>query len=94
MEKHSRSLTKTISWRIVASSITILLVFLFTGNLIISAGIGSLEVLLKTVAYYLHERLWNASNFGREKPTGNLSTHKDSPENSSIRSHEDDQVRK
>ena len=72
MEKHARTLGKTISWRIVASSITIILVFIVSRNLIISAGIGSLEVLLKTLAYYLHERLWNATNFGREKPTDTL----------------------
>jgi len=47
MEKRVRSLAKAISWRIVATSTAILLVFLFTGNLIISVGVGSLELLLK-----------------------------------------------
>lgn len=65
MEKRVRSLLKTISWRIVATSTTILLVFLFTGSLVISVGVGSLEVLLKIVIYYLHERIWNMSNFGK-----------------------------
>jgi uncharacterized membrane protein len=66
MEKHVRSVAKTLSWRIVATSTTILLVFLFTGNLVISASIGSLELLSKTIIYYVHERIWNMSNFGRE----------------------------
>ena len=65
MEKRVRSLLKAISWRIVATSTTILLVFLFTGNLVISVGVGSLELLFKTVIYYLHERIWNMSNFGK-----------------------------
>jgi len=69
MEKHVRSLAKAISWRIVATSTTILLVFLFTRNLIISAGVGSLELLAKTAIYYIHERIWNTSNFGREVNT-------------------------
>ncbi|MBE0519963.1 DUF2061 domain-containing protein [Candidatus Bathyarchaeota archaeon] len=68
MEKRVRSLAKTISWRIVATSTTILLVFLFTGNLVISASVGSLELLAKTVIYYVHERIWDMSNFGREVP--------------------------
>ena len=65
MEKRVRSLAKTMSWRIVATSTTILLVFLFTGDLVMSAGVGSLELLLKIFIYYLHERIWNMSNFGK-----------------------------
>jgi len=65
MEKRVRSLLKAISWRIVATSTTILLVFLLTGNLVISVGVGSLELLFKTVIYYIHERIWNMSNFGK-----------------------------
>jgi len=66
MENRVRSIVKAISWRIVATFTTILLVFLFTGNLIISVGVGSMELLLKIVIYYIHERIWNMSNFGRE----------------------------
>jgi len=66
MEKHVRSLAKTISWRILATSTTILLVFLFTGNFVISASVGALELLSKTIIYYIHERIWNMSNFGRD----------------------------
>ena len=66
MEKNVRSLAKTISWRILASSITMLIVFLFTGNVVVSAGVGSLELPMKTIVYYIHERIWNISNFGRK----------------------------
>jgi uncharacterized membrane protein len=66
MEKRVRSVAKTISWRIVATSTTILLVFLFTRDFVISLGVGSLEVLAKIVIYYVHERIWNMLDFGRE----------------------------
>ncbi len=66
MEKRVRSVAKTISWRIVATSTTILLVFLFTRDFVISASVGSLEVLAKIVIYYVHERIWNMLDFGRE----------------------------
>jgi len=66
MDKRVRSLSKAISWRIVATSTTILLVFIFTGSLLLSAGVGSLELIIKLVVYYLHERIWNMSDFGRK----------------------------
>jgi len=65
MEKRMRSILKAISWRIVATITTILLAFLFTGNWTISASIGVVEVFVKIAVYYLHERLWNLSDFGR-----------------------------
>ena len=65
MQKRVRSILKAISWRILATVTTILLAFLFTGNWTISASIGVVEVFVKIAVYYLHERLWNLSNFGR-----------------------------
>jgi len=67
METHVRSVMKAISWRIVATLTTILLVWIFTGNIVISGSVGFLELILKTLIYYLHERLWNLLNFGRVK---------------------------
>jgi adenylylsulfate kinase len=67
MEKRSRSLVKAISWRIVATVTTTTMVYLFTKNLTLSASIGALEQ-VKIIVYYLHERLWNMLNFGREIP--------------------------
>ena len=68
MEKNVRSIAKSTSWRIVATLTTTLLVFLFTGDLTVSIGVGSIELLVKMALYYLHERMWNISNFGREVP--------------------------
>jgi adenylylsulfate kinase len=65
METHTRSIAKAISWRIVATLTTTLLVFLFTRNLVVSGGVGLTEFLSKILIYYVHERIWNASNFGR-----------------------------
>ncbi len=65
METHVRSVVKAVSWRIVATLTTILLVFVFTGNLAISGGVGLTELFSKIGIYYLHERLWNAVGFGR-----------------------------
>jgi len=68
MEKRVRTLMKTLSWRIVATSTTVILVFLLTKNLTTSASIGLLEIIVKTAIYFAHERIWNKLNFGRENP--------------------------
>ena len=65
METHMRSVVKAVSWRIIATLTTILLVFIFTGNLVISGAVGLTELFSKLGIYYLHERLWNAIGFGR-----------------------------
>ncbi len=67
METKVRSVVKTISWRIVATLTTILLVFIFTGNIAISTSVGALEVFSKILIYYIHERVWNLTDFGRER---------------------------
>lgn len=62
-ESHIRSLLKGISWRVIATSDTILVVLLITcltGNCSIENAIkiGFIEFAIKFLAYYLHERSW------------------------------------
>jgi uncharacterized membrane protein len=67
LEKPVRSLAKAISWRIVATLTTILLVVIFSkGDWTLGGVVGISELILKTVIYYFHERVWNLLNFGRE----------------------------
>ena len=65
IENKSRSIGKSISWRILASCDTILISYLITGSIAIAASIGSIEVLTKMFLYYFHERLWDRISFGR-----------------------------
>jgi uncharacterized membrane protein len=67
MEKPLRSLIKAVSWRIVATLTTIFLVFVFSKDLPLATIVGITELILKTFIYYVHERLWNLSNFGRQR---------------------------
>jgi adenylylsulfate kinase len=67
MEKPLRSLIKAVSWRIVATLTTIFLVFMFSKDLTLGTIVGITELILKTFIYYVHERLWNLSNFGRQR---------------------------
>ena len=57
-EGRKRTIAKTISWRIVATVTTVSLVYIGTGEITLSLGIGVAELFLKMALYYGHERLW------------------------------------
>jgi len=64
-DKHVRSISKGISWRVIATITTMSLVFVFTGDVSLSLGIGVFDVILKLIFYYIHERAWNMVTWGR-----------------------------
>jgi len=64
-EKRRRSIIKTLSWRVVATLTTTVIVLIFTGELLLAISIGSLEAVSKLVLYYLHERAWARINWGK-----------------------------
>mgnify|MGYP001312868744 FL=1 len=59
-----RSFTKALSWRFFASLDTFLISYIITGKLSWAGSITLLEIITKTVLYYLHERGWNKINWG------------------------------
>jgi uncharacterized membrane protein len=69
MDSHNRSIAKAISYRLVGSMATALIFFLLSGgDARLSLGAGALDSILKVGLYFLHERLWNFIDFGRQKP--------------------------
>lgn len=46
-----------------------LLVYIFTGTIKIALAIGGLEVVLKVLIYFLHERTWDKIRFGKKEIT-------------------------
>jgi uncharacterized membrane protein len=68
MDSQARSLAKAVSYRVLGSAVTALIVLLFSGSLKISLGVGALDMLSKIALYFLHERLWNYIPYGRPKP--------------------------
>lgn len=70
-EKPYRSVVKTISWRTVGTLDTIIVSYFVTGNLVMAASIGSIEVITKMILYYFHERAWNKLKFGTVKQVEN-----------------------
>ena len=65
MDLHKRTIVKTITWRIIATVTTIIVIYFWTGSWTASFGAGIVANILKTVFYYIHERLWNKTDFGR-----------------------------
>ncbi len=65
VDAHYRSLFKSITWRICASLSTILIVFAFTHKIVLSLGIGAVEVIVKLILYYFHERIWEKVPMGK-----------------------------
>jgi uncharacterized membrane protein len=65
-DKPLRSILKAISWRIVGTVDTILISWLFTGEVKTALAIGSMELVTKMLLYFGHERIWNKINYGRE----------------------------
>ena len=62
-----RHIAKSITWRIVASITTFVSAYLFFGDLAKASGLMAVEVVIKMLLYYLHERAWyNYVRLGRD----------------------------
>ncbi|WP_373033807.1 adenylyl-sulfate kinase [Sulfurovum sp.] len=66
-ETNKRSIVKGISWRIVATTTTIIIVYLFFGRLDLAIAAGMIETVLKVGLYWAHERAWFKIQWGRKK---------------------------
>lgn len=68
IETHSRSIVKAISWRAGGTVVTCFVAWLLTDSIELATRIGLLDTVIKIGAFYIHERLWNRSSFGKQKP--------------------------
>ncbi|UCF08619.1 MAG: DUF2061 domain-containing protein [Thermoplasmata archaeon] len=64
-ETHLRSFIKSITFRILATVTTIVLVIIFTGEVLLALGVGIAEVVSKLILYYVHERFWDRVSWGK-----------------------------
>ena len=54
-----KSILKTITYRILGTSVTFGLGFATTGDLSVATMLGFSDLVLKPILYFLHERLWS-----------------------------------
>ena len=64
-EHHYRSVIKGATWRVFATMDTIILSYIFTGQISAALKIGAVEVLTKILLFYVHERIWMRFNWWR-----------------------------
>jgi len=53
-----RHITKTISWRLVGTTDTLLLSWFISGDLSLGISVGFIELFTKMILFYIHERFW------------------------------------
>ena len=64
-EFRSRSIAKALTWRAIATSTTMALAYIATGDLKIAGAIGVADVIIKLAFYYMHERAWGHIAWGK-----------------------------
>ncbi len=64
-ETKTRSIAKTIIWRVFATLITWGTIYFYTGKLSESIEITLVAALVGMAAYYIHERVWNKIKWGK-----------------------------
>jgi len=69
METHLRSFVKGISWRVIATLVTTMVVWLISGEVAMALFAGASDSLVKIGLFWGHERLWQQIRWGRIFPT-------------------------
>ena len=57
-ESHVRTILKTLSWRIVATTTTVVIAYFVFGDVSSALTVGGIEFFAKMLIYYFHERIW------------------------------------
>lgn len=65
IETATRSLVKTISWRLTGSGATFAISYAVLGDVSVSGTIAVIQLTFNTVLYFVHERIWNHIGWGR-----------------------------
>jgi len=65
VESHTRSVVKSLSYRVFGSLGTSAVAWVLTRKLSISLAVGALDTVVKLCLYYLHERAWSHIPYGR-----------------------------
>lgn len=58
MVQVKRHIAKTISYRLVGTLQTMIIGYIFTGSFMLASSMGVIELCIKPIIYFLHERIW------------------------------------
>lgn len=68
IELKRRSILKTLTWRLIAVTATVIAIYIYDRNLKAALTVGVSVNLVKMFLYYIHERIWNHISYGRIVP--------------------------
>jgi uncharacterized membrane protein len=63
---HARSLAKAVSWRFFGNLISFIIIYELTHKAKLAFIASGIELVIKIVLYYYHERVWNKVKWGRD----------------------------
>jgi uncharacterized membrane protein len=63
------SLSKAITYRIIIIILDVTVIYLLTARLNIALGFMIVSNIYTSAAYYIHERLWSRTDWGKTRPT-------------------------
>lgn len=64
-ESISRTVLKTISWRLLILFIDFVIAYFFTKDFDLSSKLALVKMIVASVFYFFHERAWARFNFGK-----------------------------
>jgi len=65
MDTKTRSIIKTISWRITGTLCTFLISWVILNDIKTSSAIAIIQLTFNSIVFYFHERLWNIVKWGQ-----------------------------
>lgn len=66
-EKASRSISKTITYRVAVTICNAIIIYIPTQDLQLTTNLSLIIAAANTAVYFFHERAWNHINWGRHK---------------------------
>ncbi|MFL5090058.1 MAG: GTP-binding protein [Xanthobacteraceae bacterium] len=63
-ESRLRSATKALTWRLIASVTAFAVALMLTGSIGIAGSVALVDIVGRTILYYVHERLWSKVAWG------------------------------
>ncbi|MDX2426254.1 MAG: adenylyl-sulfate kinase [Cycloclasticus sp.] len=66
-ETNKRSIVKGITWRVLATTTTMVIVYIFFGRLDLAIATGLIESVFKIGLFWLHEKAWFKVRWGRKR---------------------------
>ncbi len=66
MDQVKRTVAKTVSWRAWMIITNSLVGWLVTGDIMQGLSIGFMTFVVNTIAYVIHERMWNKIRWGQQ----------------------------